>query len=198
MLVKISYYAVVLVLLLTAGPVSLWATPTVLPQPQAARFCRLMVCDNEGRVVPLRAYIRQQSTPSGEEGLTVEQLFTSYVIDYEGWRTLRIFPHHLPSKPSGEGPLRWYAPDDILPNDMSEEHRKYIREVFPRLLTEIEAGNWATVDAYIDRMIQYQCRFGSATNTSANLNVLVPAIIGILLVFPFIFLIFQKIISTFR
>ena len=41
-----------------------------------------------------------------------------------------------------------------------EEHQKYIREVFPRLSNEIQAGNWETVDAYIDKMIEYQCKYG--------------------------------------
>ena len=81
----------------------------------------------------------------------------NYVFDYQGWQTLRIFPHQ-----KADGIVEWYAPTDELPQDMSEEHQKYIHEVFPRLIAEIEAGNWDTADAYIDRMIQYQCQFGGS------------------------------------
>ena len=56
--------------------------------------------------------------------------------------------------------VSWYSAADKLPASMSSEHQKYIREVFPRLIAEVEAGHWSTVDAYIDRMIQYQCQFG--------------------------------------
>ena len=42
---------------------------------------------------------------------------------------------------------------------MSTEHQKYIREVFPRLIIEVQARNWLTADEYIDSMIQYQCQF---------------------------------------
>ena len=124
------------------------------PRPQAVHFCQLLVCDNDHRIMPLSAFIRQQS-PLVDDSLSIEQFFTTYVFDYEGWQTLRIFPHQ-----ADDGTTSWYAPDDALPQNMSEEHRKYIAEVFPRLISEVEAGNWDTVDAYIERMIQYQCQFG--------------------------------------
>ena len=83
------------------------------PQTLAKHFCRLLVCDNDHRVMPLSAFIRQQ-TPLSDDSLTIEQLFTTYVFDYQGWQTLRIFPHQ-----AADGTIRWYAPTDPLPKDMS-------------------------------------------------------------------------------
>ena len=144
------------------------------PQTLAKHFCRLLVCDNDHRVMPLSAFIRQQ-TPLSDDSLTIEQLFTTYVFDYQGWQTLRIFPHQ-----AADGTIRWYAPTDPLPKDMSEEHSKYIHEVFPRLIMEMEASNWATAEAYIDRMMQYQCQFGGKKLTTQPSSF---TIIGIILLF---------------
>ena len=157
-LAKISHPIIVLTLLLFAGSVSLSAM--TLPQKQAKHFCQLLVCDNENKVRPLSIFIRQQPSEQNDS-LSIEQLFMVYVHDYKGWQTLRIFPHQ-----TTDGSIAWYAPTDELPKNMSEEHQKYIREVFPRLLAEMEAGNWDTADAYIDRLIQYQCRFGSSSDTT--------------------------------
>ena len=163
-----------LALLFWAGPVSYAATLSPIPQQQAKRFCRLLVCDNNNRIVPISVFIRQQSQQH-TDSLTIEQLFLFYVVNYQGWQTLRIFPHE-----AAHGVV-WYAPTDALPQDMSEEHRKYIHEVFPRLISEIEAGNWETVDAYIDRMLQYQCQFGGGKLPSQPS---LYTIVGIFLVIP--------------
>ena len=71
-------------------------------------------------------------------------------------QTLRIFPHV-----QGREAV-WYAPTDNLPTSIDAEHRKYISEVFDRLNAAVHASNWSLVDAFIDKMIQYQCRFGKA------------------------------------
>ena len=109
-----------------------------------------------------------------DDSLSVEQIFTGYVLLADGWQTMRLFPHQENSV------ISWYSATDELPASIDAEHQKYIREVFPRLVAEVQAGDWETVDAYIDRMIQYQCQFGgqklSARPSSA-------AIIGIFLLF---------------
>ena len=158
---KISQRIIVLALLFLAGSVSLFATSSDWPQQQAKHFCRLLVCDNNNRIIPLSAYIRQQPLQQNDS-LIIEQLFTTYVFNYDGWQTLRIFPHQ-----KTDGSIVWYSATETLPQEMSEEHQKYIHEVFPRLLTEIQAGNWQTVDAYIARMIQYQCKFGASIHSSS-------------------------------
>ena len=89
-----------------------------------------------------------------EDSLSVEQIFAGYVLLADGWQTMRLFPHQE------NGAVLWYGVTDELPASMSSEHQKYIREVFPRLVAEVQAGDWEMVDAYIDRMIQYQCQFG--------------------------------------
>ena len=154
--------------------------PRVLPQQQAAHFCRLLVNDGEGRIYPLKLYATRLTTllyaePS-HAGFSAEQVLTGLIFFYEDWaqepmalgdgrgrllmeelhsgQTLRIFPHVEGKQAT------WYAPTDNLPATIDTEHQKYIREVFDRLNAVVHDGNWKLVDDYIDKMIQYQCRFG--------------------------------------
>ena len=145
--------------------------PLVLPEKQAAHFCQLFVADDSS-ISTLSRRAHQMIQP--DDSLSVEQIYAGYVLLADGWQTMRLFPHQE------NGVVSWYSATDELPASMSSEHQKYIREVFPRLVAEVQAGDWETVDAYIDRMIQYQCQFGG--------NKLPPqpssaAIIGIFLLF---------------
>lgn len=186
--------------LLLVGSASLKAAPRVLPQAQASHFCRLFVNDGEGRVYPLSKYAQHLTVmlcgqPSYAD-YTAEQVFTGLIFFYEDWirepfilsaspelqmlvhelhsgATLRIFPH------LSKTAVCWYAPTDRLPETISAEHRRYIHEVFSRLNGEVEAGHWPTVDAYVDRMLQYQCQFGGSRLASQPSPY---AIIGIFLV----------------
>ncbi len=161
------------------------SAPLVLPKATAAHFCRLLVLDSEGSLSSISSYIRtHQIAPS--DSLTPEQQFAEYVFGYGGWKSLRVFPHQQGTTVS------WYAAGDDLPVSMDAEHRKYISEVFLRLSQEIEAGRWATADAYIDRILQYQTTFGAAhSSLHTPPSTLLPpystllAIIGILLL-PFL------------
>lgn len=124
----------------------------------ARHFCRLLL--NDGTTIsPLGYHAQRLLAPN--DSMTVEQQFMSYIFYNDNWQSLRIFPHR-----QADGTINWYAPVDELPASIGLEHQKYIREVFPRMQQEIEAGNWNIVDAYIDRMIEYQCTFGSATPTT--------------------------------
>ena len=81
-----------------------------------------------------------------------------------------------------DGSVVWYASAEELPASLGIEHQKYIREVFPRLIAEAEAGNWKTVDAYIDRMMEYQCQFGgSKLSSSTSSNTVIIAVLILLL-----------------
>ncbi len=149
-----------------------------IPQAQAAHFCRLFISDDTG-IYPLGYHARR--ILSSNDSLTVEQQFTSFVFYQDNWQTLRLFPHR-----SEDGSVIWYAPADALPDALGPEHQKYIREVFPRLQQEMEAANWSAVDAYIDKMMEYQCTFSTPREES------MPAIqmtAGILVLFVCIFLI---------
>ena len=137
------------------------ATST-LPRATAAHFCQLLVCDNDNRVMSLNSYIRlHQSVTS--DSLSAEQLFCTYVFNYDGWQSLRIFPHA-----ETKGAITWYAAYEMLPDDIDSEHQKYIHDVFPRLITEIEAENWAQVDAYIDSILKYQTTFATTSPKSSS------------------------------
>ena len=145
------YMPFVLALLFIAGPASLSASPLVIPQQQAVHFCQLFVANNSS-VSTLSMQAHQMIHP--DDSLSVEQIFAGYILLADGWQTLRLFPHQE------DGVVSWYSATDELPDSVDSEHQKYIREVFPRLITEVQAQNWSTVDDYIDRMIQYQCQFG--------------------------------------
>ena len=146
-----SRYKIVLALLFIAGSASLSAAPLVIPRQQAAHFCQLFVAENSS-LFTLSRRAHQMIVP--DDSLSVEQIFAGYVLLAEGWQTMRLFPHQE------DGVVSWYSATDELPASMVSEHQQYFREVFPRLVAEVQAGDWETVDAYIDRMIQYQCQFG--------------------------------------
>jgi hypothetical protein len=142
-----------------AGPHSVFSKPLVLPQAQAAHFCQLFVADGVSVSTLLRRAHRMTQpddslAQSWSKGLSVEQIFAGYILLADGWQTMRLFPHQE------NGAVSWYSATDELPASIGSEHQKYIQEVFPRLIAEVQAENWSTVDAYIDRMIQYQCQFG--------------------------------------
>lgn len=140
-----------LTLLFFVGSASLTAAPIVIPQQQAEHFCQLLVA--EGASVSTLSYqARKMIQP--DDSLSLEQIFAGYVLLADGWQTMRLFPHQE------NGAVSWYSATAELPASIGSEHQKYIREVFPRLVAEVQAGDWETVDAYIDRIIQYQCQFG--------------------------------------
>lgn len=171
--------SIILVLLVTAGPVFA-SNPRVLPQKQAAHFCRLLVNDGDGHIYPLSIYAHRLTMLLYHDDhygvYSAEQVFTGLIFFYDDWQqermpfsngqgrmlmeelhsgqTLRLFPHVTQKKTT------WYAPTDLLPASLDTEHQKYIREVFSRLNALVQSGNWKSVDSFIDRMIQYQCRFG--------------------------------------
>ncbi len=127
-----------------------WCYPRLRPLIFVVCWCTT----SEGNLCSISSYIRTHQI-AASDSLTAEQQFTEYVFGYDGWKSLRIFPHQQGNSVS------WYAAGDDLPVSMDVEHRKYISEVFLRLSQEVEAGRWATADAYIDRMLQYQTTFGA-------------------------------------
>ena len=48
------------------------------------------------------------------------------------------------------------------------------------LIAEVQTGHWSTVDAYVERMIQYQCQFGGSNLSPRPSSA---AIIGIFFLF---------------
>ena len=165
------YMPFVLALLFIAGSASLSASPLVIPQKQATHFCLLFVSNNSS-VSTLSMQARRMIKP--DDSLSVEQIFAGYILLADGWQTMRLFPHQE------NGAVSWYSATDELPASIGSEHQKYIQEVFPRLIAEVQAENWSTVDAYIDRMIQYQCQFGGQELPPRPSSA---AIIGIFLLF---------------
>ena len=67
-----------------------------------------------------------------------------------------------------EGHITWYSPTDNLPSTMDKEHQKYIREVFTLLNGEVQAGNHARVNAFLDKMLDYQKTFGRESLPSST------------------------------
>ena len=172
-----------LLALLIAGPHCVLARPLVLPGNTAAHFCQLFVSENSSLSTLSR---RAHQMIQADDSLSVEQIFAGYVLLADGWQTMRLFPHQE------NGVVSWYSATDELPSSIDSEHQKYIQEVFPRLIAEVQAGDWETVDAYIDRMIKYQCQFGGQKLPARPSSA---AIIGIFLLFFASFLIKKLVIS---
>jgi hypothetical protein len=168
--------------LFTFLPFPLSSAPLVIPQQQAAHFCQLFVAERlrvgdgtsgmNSSLSTLSRRAHQMIHP--DDSLSVEQIFAGYVLLADGWQTMRLFPHQE------KGVVSWYSATDELPASIDSEHQKYIQEVFPRLVAEVQAENWSTVDAYIDRIIQYQCQFGGQKPPPRPSSA---AIIGIFLLF---------------
>ena len=159
---------ILFILLWIAVGCKAWATP--VPQSTATRFCQLLVQDADGNIKSLNAFANGDAP-----------LFAEYVFQHDGWRDLRIFPH-------GD---RWYAATDMLPTSLDHEHQRYIQEVFPRMLKEIEAERWDVVDQYIDRLQQYQRQFSNTNQVSSissplPVMLLLPLLIVLFLLVPFL------------
>ena len=159
---------ILFILLWIAVGCKAWSTP--MPQSTATRFCQLLVQDADGNIKSLNAFANGDAP-----------LFAEYVFQHDGWRDLRIFPH-------GD---RWYAATDMLPTYLDHEHQRYIQEVFPRMLKEIEAERWDVVDQYIDRLQQYQRQFSNTNQVSSissplPVMLLLPLLIVLFLLVPFL------------
>ena len=168
---RVSKY--VLLALLFAGSQCVFSRPVVIPKQTAEHFCQLFVSDGTS-VSPLSRYASQTLQPT--DSLGVEQIFAGYILLADNWQSLRVFPHRE------SGKVSWYSASDELPSSMTAEHQKYIREVFPRLIAEARSGNWTMVDAYIDKMVQYQCQFGGTKASTSVSPMLLVSILVILLV----------------
>ena len=138
--------------------------PLVLPQHTAAHFCQLYVATDDASVSTLSMQAHRMIQP--DDSLSVEQIYAGYILLADGWQTMRLFPHQE------DDVVTWYSVTDELPANIDSEHQKYIREVFPRLIAEVQLEHWSTVDAYIDRMIQYQCQFGSSDPSSSSATII--------------------------
>lgn len=79
------------------------------------------------------------------------------IMDLHKGTPLKLLPYQ------DKGTITWYAPTDNLPEQMDEEHRKYIRDVFTLLNGEIQAGNYQRANAFLDKMQDYQKTFGASS-----------------------------------
>ena len=122
----------ILILSLATIVLSSSAKNAVLPQATAARFCQLLVCDNDEQLLSLTSFLRKNPLEANDS-LTTEQLFCDYIFHYGGWQTLRIFPYCDGKQ------AHWFADTSELPEEMPEEHRRYIQEVLLRMQSEVDA-----------------------------------------------------------
>ena len=168
-------FKLALLALLMAGPHCVFAAPLVIPQAQAEHFCQLLISDGDA-LSPLSVHARKAI--QADDSLSVEQIFAGFVLLADGWESMRIFPHQQGNK------VVWYSATDELPASMGDEHQKYIRQVFPRLIAEVQASNWQAVDEYVDRMLQYQCQFGGnqAVNAVSSSFLVVVGLIFVIVI----------------
>ena len=101
----------ILILSLATIVLSSSAEKAVLPQATAARFCQLLVCDNDEQLLSLTSFLRKNPLEANDS-LTTEQLFCDYIFHYGGWQTLRIFPYCDGKQ------AHWFAATSELPEEM--------------------------------------------------------------------------------
>ena len=100
-----------LLALFIAGPHCVSAAPLVIPQAQAEHFCQLLISDG-GSLSPLAVHARKAI--QADDSLSIEQIFSGFILLADGWQTMRIFPHQQGSE------VVWYSATDDLPASMTD------------------------------------------------------------------------------
>ena len=78
------------------------------------------------------------------------------VMDLRQGKPLKFFPYT-----TSHGTTTWYGPIDAVDTLMvPQDDRKYIREIFTLMNTEVQAGNFKQVDEYLELMSKYQLKNG--------------------------------------
>ena len=70
---------------------------------------------------------------------------------------LKLFPY------TDSHGTHWYAPTDSIPDTVESEHKKYITEVFSRLYQDVLDGKESRIEAYFDKMGEYQRMSGGTS-----------------------------------
>ena len=88
------------------------------------------------------------------------------VMDLRQGKPLKLFPCT-----DQQGETTWYSPiDNIDTVSVSEDERKYIKEIFTLIYSEVREGNFKEVDNYIDLMERHQQKNGGLTLPSSTVT----------------------------
>ena len=105
----------------------------------------------------VREYYRgQQQERFHEEAAKVDEKLM-LIMELHSGTPLKLLPYR------GKERITWYAPTDNLAANMDEEHRKYIREIFTLLNSEVQVNNEPGITAFLDRILAYQTTFGRSS-----------------------------------
>ena len=171
---------------------------TVLPQETAERFGRLnMVYNDRVCPLQTYAldFTKKLYGKRSYQGYSAEQVLTGYLFFTDEWvdeslfqpkdsdakearkaenrqivvtqllqgTTMKVFPF------TSHGKTTWYAPtDEIDTLSVPAENRLYMGTCFMLLYEEIAAGNYETVNHYLDKMLAYQQQNGGSSIPSDN------------------------------
>lgn len=158
--------------------------PKVLPRDVAAEFGRLHVYYND-RIAPLqtlaRDYVMKIYGKPSVYGYTAEQVFTGWLFFYNSWmdvpiklkakdrgtlrekeklyilqtvrttEVLKIFPYV-----DTVGMVTWYAPNDNLPPELSEEQWMFFKRVLSLIGESIYQGDYGRVNEVVQTLGRYQ------------------------------------------
>ncbi len=86
------------------------------------------------------------------------------ILQLRQGRPLKLFPFE--SKEEGVG-LQWYAPTGKYPQDMEQERKEYMHNIFGILYQDALAGHHAHMSEAIDKMAGYQKRYGGMSVPSS-------------------------------
>ncbi len=102
-------------------------------------------------------YFRGDTDKLHEEAMRYDDKLQLILQLREG-KLLKVFPFY--SKTDG---LNWYSPTDKLPDDMEEERKQYISNIFSYLYQDALSGNYDRMGETLDKMLRYQKTYGGTS-----------------------------------
>ena len=80
------------------------------------------------------------------------------VMELRQGTPLRLFPY------TTNGTTTWYGPTEPIDSTLvPQAERQFIQNIFTLLNEEVQAGNWPTVNEYIDKVLRYQQKNAGAS-----------------------------------
>lgn len=95
-------------------------------------------------------YYNGRRNKLAEQAAAVDDKVMLIMLLREG-RSLKMLPYT-----DKRGQTTWYAPTDSLPEQMEEQHRMYIKHVFPLINEDIQHDNIERAGEYLKKMEVYQ------------------------------------------
>ncbi len=176
-LTKLKHAKFALLLLLSL-PISAQATPQTLPKHTASKMGEMYVL-YKGRICPLQTFAKDFTTKltgnATYEGLTSEQVLSGFLFYYDDWAGFEVKKEKR--KKEGEGLIRmvvsghglklfpltdstgtlgWYAQNDDLPLNVSEDEYIFIRKHLSYCQELVVKGDYEELERVFGKIALFQ------------------------------------------